>query len=82
MQDPLAKAYRYRKVAVEFSNLSKRTSSDFSRAYYKAVPRMKPVPALSASRTITVIMQPPGLRSTHLHSVTSTTFWVQNLRVT
>jgi hypothetical protein len=37
MQDPLAKAYRYRKVAVEFSSLSKRTSSDFSRAYYKRI---------------------------------------------
>ena len=37
MQDPLAKAYRYRKVAVEFSNLAKRTSSDFSRAYYQRI---------------------------------------------
>jgi hypothetical protein len=34
-QDPLAKAYRYRKVAIEFSNLAKRTSSDFSRAYFE-----------------------------------------------
>jgi hypothetical protein len=37
MQDPLAKAYRYRKVAVEFSNLAKRISSDFSRAYYQRI---------------------------------------------
>jgi hypothetical protein len=36
MQDPLAKAYRYRKVAVELSKLSKRTS-DFSRAYYQRI---------------------------------------------
>jgi hypothetical protein len=37
MQDPLAKAYRYRKVAVEFSNLAKRTSSGFSRGYYQRI---------------------------------------------
>jgi hypothetical protein len=37
MQDPLAKAYRYRKVAVEFCNLAKRTSSDFSRTYYQRI---------------------------------------------
>jgi hypothetical protein len=37
VQDPLAKAYRYRKVAVEFSNLAKRTSSDFSRSYYQRI---------------------------------------------
>ena len=37
MQDPLAKAYRYRKVADEFSNLAKRTSSGFSRGYYQRI---------------------------------------------
>jgi hypothetical protein len=37
MQDPLAKAYRYRKVAVEFSNLAKRTASGFSRGYYERI---------------------------------------------
>ena len=34
MQDPLTRAYRYRKVSAEFSTLAKRTSSDFSRGYY------------------------------------------------
>jgi hypothetical protein len=37
MQDPLTRAYRYRKVSVEFSTLAKRTSSDFSRGYYQRI---------------------------------------------
>jgi hypothetical protein len=37
MQDPLTRAYRYRKVSVEFSTLTKRTSSDFSRGYYQRI---------------------------------------------
>jgi hypothetical protein len=37
MQDPLTRAYRYRKVSAEFSTLAKRTSSDFSRGYYQRI---------------------------------------------
>jgi hypothetical protein len=37
MQDPLTKAYRYRKVSVEFSTLAKHTSSGFSRGYYQRI---------------------------------------------
>jgi hypothetical protein len=37
MQDPLTKAYRYRKVSVEFFTLAKRTSSDFPRGYYQRI---------------------------------------------
>jgi hypothetical protein len=37
MQDPLTKAYRYRKVTVEFSTLAKSASSDFSRGYYQRI---------------------------------------------
>jgi hypothetical protein len=37
MQDLLTRAYRYRKVAVDFSNLAKYTSSDFSRGYYQRI---------------------------------------------
>jgi hypothetical protein len=37
LQDPLTKAYRYRKVSVEFFTLAKRTSSDFSRGYYQRI---------------------------------------------
>jgi hypothetical protein len=37
MQDPLTRAYRYRKVSVEFSTLARRTSSGFSRGYYQRI---------------------------------------------
>jgi hypothetical protein len=37
MQDPLTRAYRYRKVSVEFFTLAKRTSSDFPRGYYQRI---------------------------------------------
>jgi hypothetical protein len=37
MQDPLTRAYRYRKVSVEFSTLAKGTPSDFSRGYYQRI---------------------------------------------